>query len=89
MRMEAEAAGPTEVAVTAQSEAETKAEVSKQATSQSAAGIEKLLEYRAHLGAEQWRVRWAGYGPEDDTWERFDVLDTDDLRNQAKELMGK
>ena len=52
----------------------------------SAVGIVALLGYRVYLRNEQWRVRWAGTGEAEDSWERWAVLDTDELRAQAEAL---
>jgi hypothetical protein len=38
------------------------------------------------MGAEQWQVRWEGAGEEGDTWERWAVLDTEELRRRADAL---
>ena len=48
--------------------------------------IDAVLEYRVHLGNEQWRVRWAEGGEE--SWEVQSVLDTDALRDSASKLRG-
>ena len=48
--------------------------------------IDAVLEYRVHLGNEQWRVRWAEGGEE--SWEVQSVLDTDALRASAAVLRG-
>ena len=56
----------------------------------SALGIEELLDYRIYLGNEQWRVRWTAAACADDeqqtSWERFAVLDTEELRRKAIRL---
>lgn len=61
----------------------------------SASGIASLLGYRVFLGNEQWRVRWVastedaeGQGGEvlEETWEVYNVLDTDSLRRDAERL---
>ena len=52
----------------------------------SAVGIEALLGYRVSRGNEQWRVRWKGYGQDADTWEVWQVLDTEALRRHADAL---
>jgi hypothetical protein len=31
--------------------------------------IDKILQQRIYKGKHQWKIRWKGYGPEDDTWE--------------------
>jgi hypothetical protein len=31
--------------------------------------VEKILDFRVHKGIQQWKVRWKGYGSENDTWE--------------------
>ncbi|KAL8434093.1 hypothetical protein ACSSS7_003398 [Eimeria intestinalis] len=31
--------------------------------------VEKLVGFRYRAGVAEWRVRWQGYGPKDDTWE--------------------
>ena len=31
--------------------------------------VERLINHRGKPGARQYKVRWAGYGPDDDTWE--------------------
>ena len=49
-------------------------------------GISKVVDYRSFKGSDQWRVRWAGYGEEGDTWEAMRVLDTESLRRQAQAL---
>lgn len=55
------------------------------AAESSAAGIEALLDFRTFLGNEQWLVRWSGYeGGE--TWETWQVLDTEELRARAEAL---
>ena len=52
----------------------------------SASGIAGLCGFRVFLGNEQWQVRW-GAGEETETsWEKWDVLDTDELRRQATSL---
>jgi hypothetical protein len=49
-------------------------------------GIAELIAYRRFMGAEQWQVRWEGAGEEGDTWERWAVLDTEELRRRADAL---
>jgi len=59
--------------------------------SDSAAGvsaIEAVLEYRVHLGNEQWRVRWAG-AREEESWELLSVIDTEELRDSAVRLRAR
>ena len=62
---------------------------------ESAVGISELLAYRVFLGNEQWRVRWADGGGDDDggeaeeSWERYRVLDTEPLRRQAEMLRAR
>ena len=31
--------------------------------------VEKILDHRIYRGQQQWKVRWKGYGSENDTWE--------------------
>ena len=31
--------------------------------------VQKILDHKIEKGAHYWRVRWKGYGPEEDTWE--------------------
>ena len=31
--------------------------------------VEKILDHRINNGRHEWKVRWRGYGEEDDTWE--------------------
>ena len=55
----------------------------------SAAGIEALAGYRVFLGNEQWRVRWTGGGGaavSEESWEVYEVLDTEPLRREADRL---
>ena len=56
------------------------------AAASAASPIDAVLEYRVHLGNEQWRVRWAEGGEE--SWEVQSVLDTDALRDSASKLRG-
>uniref|UniRef100_A0A7S3ASJ2 Chromo domain-containing protein n=1 Tax=Haptolina ericina TaxID=156174 RepID=A0A7S3ASJ2_9EUKA len=49
----------------------------------SASGIDQLLEFRTHLGNEQWRVRWLVDGEESCSWEVWRVIDTVTLRRRA------
>jgi len=48
--------------------------------------VEEVLAYRKFKGAEQWLVRWRSYGPDDDTWERWHMLDSEPVRHQANDL---
>ena len=34
-----------------------------------------VVEYRVWKGAKQWLVRWEGCGPEEDSWERREVVE--------------
>ena len=54
-------------------------ELELDAAAGAASPIDAVLEYRVHLGNEQWRVRWAEGGEE--SWEVQSVLDTDALRD--------
>lgn len=36
--------------------------------------VERVLEYRFNDGAIQFLVRWEGYGPEEDSWEPWENL---------------
>ena len=56
------------------------------AAARAASLIDAVLEYRVHLGNEQWRVRWTEGGEE--SWEVQSVLDTDALRDSAARLRG-
>ena len=56
------------------------------AAASAASPIDAVLEYRVHLGNEQWRVRWVDGGEE--SWEVQSVLDTDALRDSASKLRG-
>lgn len=52
----------------------------------SASGILALVGYRVFKGNPQWRVRWSASedsGEEEESWEMFAVLDTEDLKRQA------
>jgi len=51
-----------------------------------ASDIESLVDFRLFKGSEQWRVRWRGCGPDEDTWERWDKLDSPALQERAKTL---
>ena len=62
------------------------AELDLDAAASAASPIDAVLEYRVHLGNEQWRVRWAEGGEE--SWEVQSVLDTDALRDSAARLRG-
>lgn len=46
--------------------------------------IEAVVDYRIFKGLEQWRVRWRGYGPDSDTWERMQVLESHHLTGDAE-----
>ena len=45
--------------------------------------ITELLSYRLHLGNHQWQVRWTDGSM---SWERFGVLDSELLRQEAEQL---
>jgi len=47
--------------------------------------VEEVLAFRVWKGLPQWRVRWQGDG-EEETWEAWRVLDSDDARSRAAEL---
>lgn len=68
---------------------EAEAESTTEAVKVSVAGIEELVDYRFHLGNDQWRVRWKGEGPASDTWETWNVLDTESLQEHADLLREK
>lgn len=54
-----------------------------------ASDIESLVNFRLFKGSEQWRVRWRGCGPDEDTWERWDKLDSPELQERAKMLRSE
>ena len=56
------------------------------AAAESAAGIAELVGYRVFLGNEQWQVRWRDSDAADTSWEKWELLDTDQLRAQAEAL---
>jgi hypothetical protein len=31
--------------------------------------VDKILDHKVDKGVHYWKVRWKGYGPEEDTWE--------------------
>ena len=66
--------------------AEEELELELDAAASAGSPIDAVLEYRVHLGNEQWRVRWAEGGEE--SWEVQSVLDTDALRDSASKLRG-
>ena len=72
--------------LTAGAVAEGGEELELDAAASAASPIDAVLEYRVHLGNEQWRVRWAEGGEE--SWEVQSVLDTDALRDSAARLRG-
>ena len=72
--------------LTAGAVAEGGEELELDAAASAASPIDAVLEYRVHLGNEQWRVRWRGEGDEADTWEMWRVLDTEALRRRAESL---
>ena len=61
---------------------------SSSTASSSAAGIVEILGFRVFMGSEQWRVRWQSDGDEPavESWEKWQVLDTDELRQRAEAL---
>ena len=77
---------PTAGAVAEGGEEAPAEELELDAAASAASPIDAVLEYRVHLGNEQWRVRWADGGEE--SWEVLSVLDTDALRDSASKLRG-
>lgn len=41
--------------------------------------VESIVDCRIIHGVRRFRVRWVGYGPEDDTWEEESNLNCDEL----------
>jgi hypothetical protein len=80
-------------AYTAEAAAATAAAAAPAAAAAAASGdaplIHDVVEFRRWKGAEQWRVRWAGLGPEGDSWERRDVVWAAgaELKARAEQLM--
>ncbi|XP_034249602.1 chromobox protein homolog 3 isoform X2 [Thrips palmi] len=41
--------------------------------------VESILDSRVRHGKQQFKIRWKGYGPADDTWEDEENVDSPDL----------
>ncbi|VDD92472.1 unnamed protein product, partial [Enterobius vermicularis] len=50
--------------------------------------VEKIVGYRVQDGKELYRVRWAGFNEEDDTWEPYENLN-DACRLMIKDMFGR